>query len=178
MERALALVCAGAALLFAGSCAAPQKVAVPPAPAPAPRPSPAPLPPPPADWRDAPQTAGDWRWGLVDGRSTASYGLPGAAPLVTLTCDRPNARVLIARRGTATGAVPMALRSTARLRPLTRDPLLGSPGMVTAELGVRDPALDAVAFSRGRFALETAGDRKSTRLNSSHGKLSRMPSSA
>ena len=157
MERALALVCAGAALLLAGSCAAPQKVVVPPTPAPAPPPSPAPLPPPPADWRDAPQTAGDWRWGLVAGRSTASYGLPGTAPLVTLTCDRPNARVLIARRGAASAAVPMALRSTARLRPLSSDPLLSPPGMVTAELGVRDPALDAAAFSRGRFALETAG---------------------
>ena len=77
--------------------------------------------------------------------------------MVTLTCDRPNARVLIARRGTASAAVPMALRSTARLRPLTSDPLLSSPDMVTAELGVRDPALDAAAFSRGRFALETAG---------------------
>ena len=152
----LALVCAGAALLLAGSCAAPQKV-VPPAPAPAPRPSPVPVPPPPADWRDAPQTPGDWRWGVVAGRSTASFSLPGAAPVVTLTCDRPNARVLIARRGTASTAVPMALRSTARLRPLSSDPLLGSPGMVTAELGTRDPALDAVAFSRGRFALETAG---------------------
>ena len=74
-----------------------------------------------------------------------------------MTCDRAYARVLIARRGTASGAVPMALRSTARLRPLSSDPLLGSPGMVTAELGARDPALDAVAFSRGRFALETAG---------------------
>ena len=156
MERALALVIATTTLVLVGSCAAPQKV-VPPAPAPAPRPSPVPVPPPPADWRDAPQTAGDWRWGVVAGRSTASFGLPGAVPVVTLTCDRPNARVLIARRGTASTAVPMALRSTARLRPLSSDPLLGSPGMVTAELGARDPALDAVAFSRGRFALETAG---------------------
>ena len=156
MERALALVCAGAALLLVGSCAVPQTV-VPPAPVPAPRPSPVPVPPQAADWRDAPQTPGDWRWGLVAGRSTASFGLPGAAPVVTLTCDRPNARVLIAQRGTASAAVPMALRSTARLRPLSSDPLLGSPGMVVAELGARDPALDAVAFSRGRFALETAG---------------------
>ena len=35
--------------------------------------------------------------------------------------------------------------------------LFRSPGMVTAELPARDPALDAIAFSRGRFALETAG---------------------
>ena len=94
---------------------------------------------------------------MVGGRSTASFGLPGAAPLVTFSCDRGNARVLIARQGTASGAVPMMLRSTASLRPLNSDPRLSSPGMVTAELGVRDPALDAVAFSRGRFALETAG---------------------
>lgn len=157
MGRALALAIAGTALLLVGSCTTPQKIVAPPAPLPAPRPSLTPLPPPPTDWRDAPQTPGDWRWGPIAGRSTASFGPPGAAPLVTLTCDRANVRVLIARRGAATGAVPMALRSTARLRPLISDPLLGVPGMVTAELGVRDPALDAVAFSRGRFALETAG---------------------
>ena len=156
MTRTLALTLAVGTLLLAGSCAAPQKPL--PLPAPVPRPSPRPLlPPPPADWRDAPQTAGEWHWGLVGGRSVASFGLPGAAPLVTLTCDRANARVLIARQGTASGAVAMALRSTASLRPLASDPLLGAPGMVTAELSARDPALDAVAFSRGRFALETAG---------------------
>ncbi len=157
MERALALVIASAALTLIGSCAAPPKVVPQPAPVPLPRPAPVPPAPSPTDWRDAPQTPGDWRWSMAGGRSTASYGLPGAAPLVTLTCDRDNARVLIARRGTANSAVPMALRSTARLRPLTSDPRLGSPGMVVAELGVRDPALDAIAFSRGRFTVEAAG---------------------
>ncbi len=156
MTRALALTIAVGTLMLAGSCAAPQKPL--PQPVPVPRPSPRPVPPPPspADWRDAPQTAGDWRWGMVGGRSMASFGLPGAAPLVTLTCERDKARVLIARRGTATGSVPMVLRSGTSLRPLSSDPALGAPGMVTAELPARDTALDAIAFSRGRFALETA----------------------
>ena len=54
---------------------------------------------PPADWRDAEQTPGIWNWALVNGRSTASFGLPGAAPLVSLSCDRTIGRVLLARAG-------------------------------------------------------------------------------
>ena len=157
MARPLVLTLAAGTLLLAGSCAAPQKLLPPPVPVPRPSPRPVPPPPPPADWRDAPQTAGNWRWGMIAGRSVASFGQPGAAPLVTLTCERDRARVLIARQGLATGAVPMMLRSGTSLRPLSSDPQLGAPGMVTAELPVRDPALDAIAFSRGRFALETAG---------------------
>ena len=41
-------------------------------------------------------------------------------------------------------------------------------------LGAEEPARDPVVLGAG----EPAEDRKSTRLNSSHGLLSRMPSSA
>lgn len=146
-------------LLLVASCAAPPKPAPVPAPVPAPAPAPAPppLPKPPADWRDAAQTAGTWRWGMVAGRSTASFVGVGGAPLATLTCDRTTARVLLARRGDAAGSVAMALTSTFGTRPLYSDPLRGSPGWVVAELHTNDPMLDSIVFSRGRFALDVAG---------------------
>lgn len=145
-------------LALVASCAAPPKPA--PVPAPAPMPTQAPLPPlprPPGDWRDAPQTVGTWRWGLIGGRSTASFVGPGDAALATLACDRINARVLVARQGTMSGAVPMALTSTFGTRPLSSNPLRSAPGWVVAELNTNDPMLDSIAFSRGRFALEVAG---------------------
>jgi len=147
-------------LLLVASCAAPPKPAPVPAPVPSPVPVPAPPPPlpkPPADWRDAAQTAGIWNWGLVSGRSTASFVGPNGAALASLTCDRPNARVLLARRGDAGTSVAMALTSTFGTRPLSSDPLRGSPGWVVAELHTNDPMLDSIAFSRGRFALDVAG---------------------
>ena len=150
-----------AALVLAlGACAAPQKP-VPPPPAPvAVKPKPRPpvrLPVPPADWRDAAQTPGNWTWGLVGGRSTARFGLAGAAPLISLSCDRASGRVLIARAGAAPTAVPLAVATTSIRRPLLNDPALGNGNWLVVPLPARDPILDAIAFSRGRFAIEAAG---------------------
>jgi len=141
-----------------GSCAAPQAAPPPPAPRPVAVHTPPPaLQPAPADWRDAPQTAGDWRWSLDAGRSTASFAATGFTPTVKLICDRGAARVLLMRTGNATGSVPMALRTTSTLRPLPSDPALSPPGWLTVAIPARDPLLDAMAFSRGRFAVEAAG---------------------
>lgn len=51
----------------------------------------------------------------------------------------------------------MTVRTTFGLRPLSSDPAAGKPGWITARLGPRDPLLDQMAFSRGRFTLEVAG---------------------
>ena len=152
----LALAAAGSAAL--GSCAAPQAAPPPPAPRPVAVRTPLPVPRPAlADWRDAPQTAGDWRWSLDAGRSTASFAAAGFTPTVKLICDRGARRVLLMRTGTAAGSVPMALRTTSTLRPLPSDPALSPPGWLAVAIPARDPLLDAMAFSRGRFAVEAAG---------------------
>jgi hypothetical protein len=141
-----------------GSCAAPPKlppavvVIAPPPPAPPP-----PLPKPPADWRDAAQTPGAWRWAMTAGRSTASFGMAGAAPLVTFACDKVQGQVLLARSGASTQAVPMSVSTTSLRRPLLSDPARGTSDWLAVALPSRDPLLDAIAFSRGRFALEAAG---------------------
>lgn len=112
---------------------------------------------PPADWRDAEQTPGIWNWALVSGRSTASFGLPGAAPLVSLSCDRTSGRVLLARAGAAPTPVPLTVVTASTRRPLLSE-ANGSPaGWLIVPFPVGDPILDAMAFSRGRFALEAAG---------------------
>lgn len=157
----IAVVAALTALI--ASCAAPRQAPVqPPPPAPRPvavaTPTPAPLPRPPANWIDQPATPGDWTWGIVAGRSTASYGQPGMAPLVTIACDRGDGEVWISRAGTGTGHVPAALSTTSGTRPLVSDPELSSAGRVTIAIRAKDPILDAIAFSRGRFAFDLAGN--------------------
>jgi hypothetical protein len=147
--------------LLAG-CAAPPKPMPAPKPVivqPRPAPGPVPLPPSPADWRDAAQTPGNWRWAILADQSTAMFGnvRAGGADLMLLACDRQKKRVLLARAGTAPTAVPLAVTTTSMRRPLLSDPALGGGSWLVVPLAAGDPLLDAIAFSRGRFALETAG---------------------
>lgn len=153
------------AVVLLSACVAPPKPAPTPRPpvvaAPIPRPVavvPPPLPRPPADWRDAPQTPGVWRWSIESGRSTASFVAPGGAIVASLACNRAAAQVLLSRAGPGgEEQQPIAVTTTNGTRPLLSEPLLSAPGWLTAELRPADPILDAIAFSRGRFALEAAG---------------------
>ncbi|WP_374418565.1 hypothetical protein [Novosphingobium arvoryzae] len=159
-HRPLPLALALAAMALLGSCAAPPPpapVAPPPAPPPAARPAPLPPPAPAVNWRDVPITQGDWRWSMADGRSTATFTTPGGTALVRLTCEKFLGEVRLWRAGTSTGHVPMALTTTTGTRPLLSEPLVSSPDWVVAQIRATDPVLDAVAFSRGRFALDVAG---------------------
>lgn len=123
-------------------------------PIPRPSPTPAPLPPPPprpiVDWQHAPVTPGDWVWSNAGGRSQASF----AGGLMQLVCDRGNNTVVVLRRGNADGAVPMTIATSAMTRTVSAS---GSAGGIALSLAARDPLLDAMAFSRGHFALEVAG---------------------
>ncbi len=142
-----------AALIALAGCASK------PAPKPLPRPTPppivrpAPLPaPPPRDWRDAPATPGDWTWALAEGRSTARFALGAQSPVFSMACDRTAASVVLTRAGAAAG--PMALYTTSGNRSVTA---AATPAGAAASLPARDPFLDAIAFSRGRFSVELAG---------------------
>lgn len=153
-----------ALLLAIGACAAPPPAPPAPPPAPVPTPEPAqpapPAPPPPADWRDAAITSGAWSRESSAGRSVARFGAAGVAPLVTLACDRTTGSIELSRSGSLSGAadagIPARIQTTSGAYPLLGQ-MSVPPGAVIIRLPARDPALDAMAFSRGRFALEVAG---------------------
>ena len=149
----------GAAILALLSACAPRASAPVAAPPPAPvatTPPPAPL-PPLADWRDAPQTPGAWRWASVDGRSTASFGLADQAPLLTLSCAAPGS-VRLVHSALSERTLPVGVTTSAGTFPLFSDPVpAASSAPVTVTLSARAPVLDAMAFSRGRFVVEVAG---------------------
>ena len=136
---------AGALMLVVAGCAAiPQPEAPPPAPRPiAPAPTPTPLPTPVAGWEDRAVDAGAWRYDA--GSRTAAFVPTGSAnPLLSLTCSGGGIRM------TSTLAGNVSLRTSAGTDHIRFDD--GS-----ANLTNRDPRLDRIAFSRGRFALETPG---------------------
>ena len=145
------------AIAAMASCAAPT----PQAPAPAPvrpvvRPTVQPVLPAPAprDWRDAAQTPGEWQWDMAGGRSIASFGAAGAAPIVRLSCNRDAAQIVLSRASTSAEPQPMAVYTTFGNRQFMAVPLGGE---LVVALSVRDPLLEQIAFSRGRFAIDLTG---------------------
>lgn len=127
-----------------------------PPPQPVPTPTPRPTPPPPPSrpvaqgWQDAPITPGDWSWGMEGGQSVARF----AGATLVLRCDRAAGTVTLQRAGAATGIEPLTVTTTAGVRTLSATP---QSGTLAVTLPARDPVLDAMAFSRGRFAVETPG---------------------
>lgn len=149
-----------ATLVLAGCVSAPPPA---PAPQPTPRVAPAPppkqtTPPPPAfrDWRDAPQTAGSWSYSATATGGIAQFSNPpSATALLSLRCDRAARTVTIARAGAAPGPLPMSVTTSTQTRPLSASPSRAQT--LEAVLPAGDRLLDAMAFSRGRFAVEVNG---------------------
>jgi hypothetical protein len=134
----------GALMLVVAGCTAIPQPAAPPPPQPvAPAPTPAPLPTPTAGWEDRAVNVGAWRYDA--GSRTAAFVPTGSAnPLLSLTCSGGGIRMTSALAG------DVSLRTSAGTDRIRFDN--GS-----ANLANRDPRLDRIAFSRGRFALETPG---------------------
>ena len=126
--------------------------APPPAPAPA-TPAPAPPPPPaPTNWIDAPQTVGDWRYAPLAAGGRASFVDPAGTVLFEMVCAAGR-QVTLARTG-GPGVAAMVVRTETAERSL---PVTGSNGAAVAALDPRDSLLDAMAFSKGRFAIQVTG---------------------
>ncbi|MEO8722580.1 MAG: hypothetical protein ABI395_03520 [Sphingobium sp.] len=151
------------AFVALASCVGPP-AAPPPAP---PQPPPvvqAPPPPPlSADWRNWPVSAGDWSYRKNAEGSVASFGIAGSAALLSMRCALTTRQIVIARFIGATstqGAGQMTLRTSfgAVQWPFVVNPATGSTALyATATRAAGDAALDQMAFSRGRIALEIAG---------------------
>ena len=90
---------------------------------------------------------------MTDGQSVATF----ANGLLQLRCDRANGTVVLDRRGHAPGTVPVTITTAAMTRALTGTGVGAPAPAIRVTLPARDPLLDAMAFSRGRFALDTAG---------------------
>ncbi len=151
---------AGALALTTGiaACVPPPRPASPvqTTPAPAPRPAPTPSPTPTySSWMDTPQTPGDWSYRALSGGGTARFGPAASEPRFTLRCDAAARSIILTRLGGPVGATQMTVRSESQTRALAA--VSQADGAVVARLSASDPLLDAMALSKGRFAIEVAG---------------------
>lgn len=129
---------------------------------PPPQPSPTPAPPPvqafaPENWIDEPRTPGNWRYGAVAGTTVATYAGEDGLVRLSIACDLTARQVRIARPGNAPAAVQMHIYTETENRTLSAAPAAGDVPQLVAAVAPRDPLLDAMAFSRGRFAVDIPG---------------------
>lgn len=158
-DRGFRYAALGALMLAVAGCTAiPQPEAPSPAPRPvAPAPAPAPLPAPSAGWEDRAVDRGAWRYD-ANSRTAAFVAAAGAGPLLSMTCSGDAIRLTSALSGN------VSLRTSAGTDQIRFDG--GS-----ASLANRDPRLDRIAFSRGRFALETPGGALTLPVQSEIGRV-------
>lgn len=109
---------------------------------------------PRAGWADAPATPGTWRHAAADGRSEAIFLSPAGAALARLRC-LAEARMIVLLLPPRGAAQPLV---TLRTETMTRSLAASSADRaLSLTFAPDDPLLDAMAFSRGRFAVEVEG---------------------
>lgn len=127
---------------------------------PTPTPAPAPPPPPPVtqpqfeNWADAPATPGDWFHRETAGGSQAIFGATRDQATFAMTCDRAARTVTLMRAGAVSGEAAMRVRTETGDRTVAAS---AQGQTIAATLPATDPTLAAMAFSKGRFAVETPG---------------------
>ena len=142
------------------STPAPSPAPTPVAPAPSPAPTPAPTPAPVGNWIDQPQTAGTWRWSGNQAafvERTAQGSPSSAAPMFVMECRKPDVRLLARIAAARPTSLTIRTETTARTLQLTPATGAAAPLYGYVDLPARDPLLDAMAVTRGRFAVETPG---------------------
>jgi hypothetical protein len=99
--------------------------------------------------------SGTWSYQAAQGGSHAAFADASWAQRIILRCNRAARTVSIVRTGVPAAAPTLSIwtTSTARSVPSRFD----ATKSLTADLAATDPLLDAIAFSRGRFATAAAG---------------------
>ncbi len=139
---------------------APAPVAVP-----SPTPTPAPAPPPVVNepsyenYLDAPQTAGTWMYEAESDETFALFGTSVQEPVAIIRCDRSTRLVGIGRFGSSAQQATIRIRTETGTHTIQARPRNAGVPLVAAEVNAREPMLDAMAITKGRFALETEGMR-------------------
>jgi hypothetical protein len=108
-----------------------------------------------ADFSYSPVSPGAWTYRPVAGGSEAAFVDGGGATRMLIACGKLTRLVTISRV-TAAPAASMSLWTSTVSRDLPAR--FDRPsGRVIAQVGGLDPLLDAIAFSRGRFAVSMPG---------------------
>ncbi len=135
-----------------------QPVATRPAPRPAPAPPPVVQPPVMSNWMDVPATPGNWEFAAFPFGSQAIFrGPSGPASGFSIACNAQSRQILLLRLGAGDRPLPMRVLTETASRAGLAEPALEQFAGVVLRLAPNDPLLDAMALSKGRFAVEVEG---------------------
>ncbi len=143
-------------LLALAACSTAQ-----PEPPPAPQPtrpvaSPAPT-QPQGEWIDWPIAPGGWVYRKDERGSLALFGQSDRDAIFIIRCDQSRRQLFLSRSGSVGDKATMVLRASAGLQSYPAGNSGGTPHYVAISISPRDMMMDRIAYSRGRFAVETSG---------------------
>jgi hypothetical protein len=109
-----------------------------------------------ANYLDAPQTPGAWEYAQFDFGSQALYR---SDPLnsFAFSCNRSAGQINFIRFVSGGAQRVMRIQTETTQRSLTAASTTASQNSVTARVSANDSLLDAMAITKGRFAVETEG---------------------
>jgi hypothetical protein len=106
-----------------------------------------------SDWVHAPLTPSDWTWRSGGGESFAEFVSPQGVMLAQFNCTADR-EMLLAIANPRTSSTTITVRTETVAQAVPAD---AREGWLEARVPVQETLLDAMAFSRGRFALEADG---------------------
>lgn len=106
---------------------------------------------------DAPATLGAWSYENRGSLTLAVFTSPGRGALFAIQCRAPSSEVWLVMAGQSVASPTMQVRTETITRAINAELVVGELSNVTAPLPGNDPLLDAMALSKGRFAVETEG---------------------
>ncbi|WP_430416177.1 hypothetical protein [Parasphingorhabdus sp.] len=106
------------------------------------------------DWQIAP---GQWVYRQDARGSLALFGQSDRDATVIIRCDENRSQIFISRAGAVTTETRMTLRASSGLQGYQARSNGDNPSYAAISLDPDDMMLDRIAFSRGRFAIETTG---------------------
>jgi hypothetical protein len=101
-----------------------------------------------------PATPGDWRYGARANGTEASFWSPAGAPMARLRCMIDTRMVVLSLPESGAVRPLVTIRTETATRTLAAMP---ADREMTVALAPGDPLLDAMALSKGRFAVESEG---------------------
>ncbi|MDC0887058.1 hypothetical protein OAS19_04635 [Altererythrobacter sp.] len=157
--RRLAVLTPSLALACCVPPADPEPLPPPPVQAPPPAPAPPPVVQEPVyeNFLDAPQTPGDWAYFEERNETFAMFGTGMSNPLAIIRCSKQSGEVSIGRFGSSAASAAMQIRSETAMRVSNAAAKDSGKPLVAADFSRNDPILDAIALSRGRFAIGVEG---------------------
>lgn len=106
---------------------------------------------------DAALTPGSWNYENRGNLTLAVFVTPGRGSTFAIQCNRPSTNIALMMAGQGRANPAMTIRTETVSRAIGASLVIGELSNVIANVPANDPLLDAMALSKGRFAVEADG---------------------